>query len=186
MNLVGVVGPPGSGKSTYLGRLVEAHRTARTRIFASHPYKGIRGVRVGTVRDFVQRPNWPPVALFDDTADTVVDLALMLKDRTVVVDEAETWAHKKYDDTPDSAMSRVCHRGRHYRVVLIWASQSPWDVHSVLRGFTTRLILYGHTDPRALQWVASKCGQAVAEAVASHTGYRPLVWSPEQGLRLSE
>lgn len=186
MNVAAVIGPPASGKSTYLGRLVESHRTARTRIWVPQPHKGIRGVDVGTVEEFRRRQSWPPVARIDSDAERVVQLALDVKDVTVVVDEAEVWAAKSYDATPESALSRVCHRGRHYRVFLVWASQNPWDVHVTLRGFTWTFIFFPLADRHALQWVASTCGQAVADAAARHTGYRPLVWSRDQGLRLSE
>ena len=77
-----------------------------------------------------------------------------------------------------SPLWRVLYEGRHCRVFLLGASQFPLNVSASLRDAAYWLYFFRISDPYQLSYVLQRCGTRVADIVRSHTGYRPLHWTP--------
>lgn len=194
MNVTLVCGEPGSGKTTYVSKLIEAHRHPRRTFIVIAPWGGIRGTDVGTVADLYRRGSCPPVALVHDEPDAAAEFCLWRTGCVLVVDEIHQWAPRgmrlaatgsaKTPGAPrgerrSSALWRILHEGRHFKTALIGMTQRPFDVsYDLLCGVWT-CIFFRLSDPAALSWVLTKTGsRRVRDAVSQHRGYLPLVWQP--------
>jgi hypothetical protein len=187
-NVALVVGGAGTGKTTFADRLIAANRRPRTRFWVWSLWGGYRGEYVGTAAAMRRRKSWPPVAVFDGDPADVVQLAIEAGDVNLVLDEVQIAApagkrlagpgqDKRFPD--GHPLWRVLYQGRHFRVFVLGITQFPMNVSVSLRESAQWVFSFRVLEPSQLQYLQARCGVQMAEKVRSHSGFAPLLWTPQ-------
>jgi hypothetical protein len=186
MNMLGIFGEKGTGKSYRLARIIEAHRRSNRRFFVCRPYDAILGHDVGTVDDFLGMERWPDVARFDDKPERVAALALKLGSTTVVADEISTWAGRHATDEQRAIFTEIAERGRHHSVYLIYTTQHPFSVCDTIRSHTYSWIFHRITGQTSLNFITGQYGRTASQTISGLGPYQAIYCDPDQGLRSME
>ena len=186
MNMLGIFGEKGTGKSHRLAQIIEAHRRPDRQFFVCRPSSAIRGYDVGTVDDFLQMDRWPDVARFDDRPERVAELALKIGAVTVVADEMATWAGKHATEEQRSIFREIAERGRHHGVYLIYTTQHPYSVCDMIRSHTYSWIYHRISGPTGLNFIKTQHGRRTADVIENLGPHQAVYCDPDLGLRTLE
>ena len=80
----------------------------------------------------------------------------------------------------DEEILNLWRRGRHVGLTLLGASQSPTEVHPVVRGMLCFLVLFHLHEPNALAYFAKMIPPTVLERHETLGKFECLVWDTEQ------
>lgn len=71
---------------------------------------------------------------------------------------------------------RLMRLGRHRNVDMLYTTQRLEEIPVSLRSATDVFILFAHSEPRALDAIAERCGEEVASKVAAFQGHEFLIY----------
>lgn len=198
-----VAGATGSGKSHFLRRvLLPRERRAIILDFTGDFYNNRRELgadveiaetwedarrilpRLAARRDrwriitFLTRAELPSLAraLLPDRLHSGASVSRALGGVTLVCDELNQFA----PHSADEEILNLWRRGRHVGLSLLGASQSPTEVHPVVRGMSRFLVLFHLHEPNALAYFAKMIPANVLACHEQLGQYECLVWDAEQ------
>lgn len=197
-----VAGATGSGKSYFLRRvLLPQERRAIILDFTGDFYANVRDLgadvevaetfedlrrivpRLAARRDrwrlitFLTREEFPQLAraLLPDRLHSGASVSRALGGVSLVCDELNQFAPHSADET----VLNLWRRGRHVGLSLLCASQSPTEVHPVVRGMSRYLVLFHLHEPNALAYFAKMIPANVLARHESLGQHECLVWDAE-------
>lgn len=197
-----VAGATGSGKSYFLRRvLLPKERRAIVLDFTGDFYTNRRELgpdaevaetwedvrrilpRLAARRDrwrlltFVTREECASLAraLLPDRLHSGASVSRALGGVALVCDELNQFA----PHSADEAILNLWRRGRHVGLSLLGASQSPTEVHPVVRGMSRFLVLFHLHEPNALAYFAKMIPPNVLARHESLGPFECLVWDAE-------
>ena len=116
------------------------------------------------------------IVIRQDTADRVAQLAVRLKDITVVFDELDQLcAGKRWQSV---AAREIVHYGRHLRIGVLGSFRRTQNVHEDLLSSADAVFLFRHSDGsvRDVDAVKDRFGERYAEIVTRLEDKQFVVW----------
>jgi hypothetical protein len=185
MSITIALGKKGSGKSALLRKICSHALGQKAALFFHDPLAQISpaGGRIYTsAHQWARDPRPLHLSIFRDVdTETVARLALSVGDVTLVLDEMDEGFRDKRYASPDSALRRIIHYGRHHRVCLLGAFRRTPNVSEDLVSQCDRAFLF-HTPsscPHDLITIRQRFGEGVADAVQRLDFGQCLMWSDD-------
>lgn len=192
--LIFAVGQKGAGKSSLIRRWASQH--PRT-LWLDAVWEELEGAPAGSIaydldelqallRDRARHSHWrlifagaradypAAVQLLQPVHPRAPGYAQAVGGVTVVCGEADVLAPN--NGRMEESVRDLIHRGRHHRVSLFAAARRPAEVARDLSSQADLLVFFQVAEPRDVQWVRARIGDAAAEAVAALAGHDYLLY----------
>jgi hypothetical protein len=180
--IIGIAGRKGSGKSTVARLIME--RAPRLFVFdtvSDHRWVPNTFDDLNTADQFLAwaegqeffAGRYIPESNLEQDFEKCSDLVWDQGDLLFGVEEMPMLCSPSY---LPPAFDRIIRLGRHRKISVLWTAQRMSEVARRLTAATDVFILFAHTEPRDLDAIADRAGNAIAEKVANLGQHGLLIW----------